>query len=168
MYFEGRIEQCRESCLELLSRPYLPRYLRVDTLQVLAATSPLATAKEYLEKALLVLDECDQIDTQKTTDILRAETKRLIAYREEEARSAQIQEGSSAEEAESSENGNENSEDEERGSEEEDEGTGEGEDETAGATTSAVDDENNGSVATGSQHQVRYFKYGGYLGLLFY
>lgn len=56
LYDQGRLDRCRQGCLDLLTEPRLPKYTRVQTLQMVSTLLRPAGAKSCLLDAAKLLD----------------------------------------------------------------------------------------------------------------
>ncbi|CZR58117.1 uncharacterized protein PAC_08008 [Phialocephala subalpina] len=88
-YFNSKYDLCRQKYTESLRKIYLPRYTRVETLQVLSTAASLTLAEGYLEKALQVLDEADAVQMTDVNAKLRKSTLEIMKELEEQRKALQ-------------------------------------------------------------------------------
>ena len=55
----GRHNECREGCLDLLTEPRIPRWTRIQTLQMVSTVSQPAQQHAHLKQAASLLEEMD-------------------------------------------------------------------------------------------------------------
>lgn len=78
---EGRKNECREGCLDILTYPRLPLWTRIQILQMLSTLLQPAGAEDCLSEAAKLLDDIEK-DTENEawqTGVLRQDNNNMIS-----------------------------------------------------------------------------------------
>lgn len=73
----GRHNECREGCLDLLTEPRIPRWTRIQTLQMVSTLLQPAAAQDCLHKVGTILSEMDADKWQ--TRLLKSDNNKMLA-----------------------------------------------------------------------------------------